>query len=697
MRKPVRKAQKKRVNAKQVAFTRFMLIVAVFVLWIGGITVRLVHLQVNQHEWLKERADGQRRDVKKTKMLRGSILDRNDRALAMSVNVETLYADATEIEDVKAAAHSIAKSVGLKENDLVRSLQQAKDDERRYVPIVKGLDDDAAAKINKDLFDQSVRKPDLPRFAGLHWREDQKRSYPQQALAAHVIGFANADGVGQAGIEQSQNDLLFGAVIKKTQERDRLGRVYDESISEKEPPKDIQLTISTSIQFKAEQALERQVKASGARSGMAMVIDQKTGEILAMANYPTFDPNDLGGITSQNLTNGAIQSIYSPGSVFKLITYGSALEKKLIKPDGMIDPGNGSIEVGGHRFVDGHGGGRMSYAEALAHSSNVCAIKTGLSVGKTDFYGLVRKMGFGSRTGIELPAETAGIVRAPERWNGDSLASMSIGYEIGVSALQMATAFATIANDGIRVQPHIIKEIRGSDDQVISAAQPSSERVVSAETARDLKIMMRQVVLDGTAKRAQLNGYTSAGKTGTAWKFDEKAKKVSSSKFVSSFIGFAPAENPAITIAVVMDEPKFGGRDGGQVSAPVFREIAESVLPELGILPDGVAKAVAPLPGAAVEEVPETPVVDEKLAVLDTVKEKVPVTNRSSDVKESNEPKNVDKKVEKAEVKKPEKPKAPTAKPKPKNEIPAKTASPQKEPKGPAKNKSSTEKKKGTT
>ena len=229
------------------------------------------------------------------------------------------------------------------------------------------------------------------------------------------------------------------------------------------------------------------------------MIDQKTGEILALANYPTFDPDRAGDSPADVLTDRAIQTVYSPGSVFKLITYGSALEKHLITPEGQVDAGNGSIEVASHRFSDHHTG-VMSYSEALAHSSNVCAIKTGMRVGKADFYSMVQHMGFGRRTGIELPAETAGIVRSPEKWNGDSLASMSIGYEIGVTALQMATAFATIANDGIRVQPHLIKEIRQQDESVLSVVQPVRDQVVTADTARSLRTMLRQVVLTGTGR-----------------------------------------------------------------------------------------------------------------------------------------------------------------------------------------------------
>lgn len=578
-----RKKNAKKRDLRQTAFTRFMLIVAVFVIWIGGISVRLVHLQVKQHNELSEKAARQRQDTKSSKLLRGTIYDRNGRVLAMSVNVKTLYADATEIVDLPRTAKTVAKLLGVNEKKLLQQLTDAKNAERRFVPLAKGLDGPAVEKINQQLDDPTIKKALSPRFTALYWREDQKRSYPNQTLAAHVVGFSNADGIGQAGIEQSQNDILYGAIIKKTQERDRLGRVYDETVFEKEPPKDVVLTLDNGIQYVAEQALEKAAVSSGAKAGMAIVIDNETGAILALANYPTFDPNILKGITADNLKNSAIQNIYSPGSVFKLITYGSALERKLITPESLIDSGSGTIEVAGHRFTDGHPVGKVSYSKAMAASSNVCAIKTSLKVGKEGFYDTVTKMGFGRRTGIELPAETGGIVRRPERWNGDSLASMSIGYEIGVSALQMATAFATIANDGVRIQPHIIKEILQPNGEVVSVAQPEKTQVVSAETASDLRKMLREVVLTGTGKRAQLNGYSSAGKTGTAWKFDEKLKRVNAAKYVSSFIGFAPADDPKITIAVVMDEPKVGGRNGGQVSAPVFQEIADQILPILEV------------------------------------------------------------------------------------------------------------------
>ncbi|HEY0458486.1 MAG TPA: penicillin-binding protein 2, partial [Pyrinomonadaceae bacterium] len=426
-----KRAQKKTTkNPKQTAFTRFMLIVAFFVLWIGGIGARLVHLQINQHEALREKALNQRRDTVKEKQLRGTIYDRSDRALAMSLKVKSLYADPQEIEDVDAAAKEVAKVLKIKPGEMASKIKDAKTANKRFVVLAPKLDEETVQKINDSLANKDLRKADLPRFAGLHWKEEQKRTYPYGALAAQVVGFSNADDIGSAGIEQSQEQKLRGAVIKGWQDRDRLGRVYDESEEEeREPPKDVVLTISHSIQYKVEQALANGVKAANARSGMAIVMLPQTGEILAMANYPTFDPNKYNEFAPEFFTNRAIHDIYSPGSVFKLVTYSSAINEGVINPNGQIDCTGGFIEVAGHRFNDPHATKWMGYDEALAVSSNVAAIKTALSTGKENFYNYAQKFGFGQASGIELPAEERGIFRAPKSWNGDSLASMSIGYE----------------------------------------------------------------------------------------------------------------------------------------------------------------------------------------------------------------------------------------------------------------------------
>ena len=583
-----RTPKKNNKNPMQTAFTRFMLVVAFFVLWIGGIGVRLVHLQVNQHDVLLGKALNQRRDTVKEKQLRGTIYDRSERALAMSIKVKSLYADPSEVDDVETTAKDLAKALKIKTSDILKPLKEAKDGGKRFVWLARKLDEPAVQKLNETLENKEVKKGDLPRVAGLHWKEEQKRSYPYNSLAAQVVGFSNSDDIGNAGIEQSQEENLRGAIIKGWKDRDRLGRIYDESDDDeqREAPKDVVLTISHSIQYEVEQALEKGVKNANAKSGMAIVMIPQTGEILAMANYPTFDPNKFNEAAPESFINKTIHDVYSPGSVFKLVTYGSAINEGVINPNGEVDCRQGFIEVAGHRFNDPHATKVMSYDEALAVSSNVAAIKTALSTGRENFYNYAQKFGIGQPTGIELPAEAIGVLRSPKSWNGDSLASMSIGYEISVSALQMTTAYATIANDGIRVQPHIIKEIRSADGKVFSSTDAQKTPVVTADTARSLKKMLRQVVLTGTGKRAQLNGYTSAGKTGTAWKYDAKLKKINENKYVSSFIGMAPMDNPSVVIAVVMDEPQVGARDGGQVSAPVFREIAEQILPELNVAPD---------------------------------------------------------------------------------------------------------------
>ncbi len=585
MPRPIKKAKNK--SSVQTAFTRFMLIIAFFVIWIGGIGARLVHLQINQHDAMLGKALGQRRDTVKDKQLRGTIFDRDRHALAMSVNAKSLYADPSEITDVDAAARDLSKILKGKPAEISKIIQDAKNNNRHFVWLARKLDENFADKINKTLENKDTKKSDLPRYVGLHWQEEQKRSYPNQTLAAQVLGFSNNEDVGSAGIEQSQEEILHGAVVKRWRDRDRLGRVYDEEeIEEREPPKDVVLTLSSSMQYKVEQELERGVKNANAKSGMAIVINPKNGEILAMANYPTFDPNRFTEFQPESFVNHAVHDIYSPGSVFKLVAYSGAINEKLINPNGEVDCRGGKIEVAGHIFNDPHATKVMSYADALAVSSNVAAIKTGTALGREKFYNYAQKFGFGLNSGIELPSVTNGIFRAPSTWNGDSLASMSIGYEIGVSALQVASAYATIANDGIKIQPHLIKEIRQADGQIISATEPQKTAVVSAETARGFRQMLRQVVLTGTGRRAQIDGYTVAGKTGTAWKYNAQLKKIDENKYVSSFVGMAPADNPSLVIAVVLDEPQVAMRDGGQVSAPIFHNIAEQLLPELGVAPD---------------------------------------------------------------------------------------------------------------
>ena len=590
---------KSRENFSQLAFTRITFVIACFAIWFLAVGVRLVHLQVSQHEELKAAAVGQRQAPLDKTPLRGTIVDRDDRPLAVSIRVRALASDPTKIPDIDGVAKKLAPIIGIKRAELAAIMSKGKEAGKRFVYLARKLDDETVARASEAI-KELYASENAPAAGSLVWQDEQRRTYPGRSLAAHVIGFSNSDDKGQAGIEQSQNGVLSGTSEKGWVKRDRFGRIFESKSHQQRPPKDIVLTLSTSIQHKTEVALEKGAKASGAKSAMAIVMDPRTGEILSLANYPTFDLNDYSRAKPERWMNLAVQSVYAPGSVFKLVTYGSAVEEKIVDPSANIDLNPGVITVGGHTFKDSGRYGVVSVATAMAKSSNVGAIKTGLKLGRDRYYNWVRKFGFGQRTNIELPGELGGQLRRPDKWSGSSLGSMSIGYEIGVTALQMTSAFAAIANDGVRVQPHIIKEYRGLDGSKVASPRVADERIVSPETAAAIRKMLREVVLTGTGKQAQLNGYTSAGKTGTAWKYNPKTRRVDGSKYISSFIGFAPAENPAVVIAVVMDE---GAGGGGAVSAPVFRDIAEQILPELNVIPDGTVRDEGPVE----EIIPEIP------------------------------------------------------------------------------------------
>jgi cell division protein FtsI (penicillin-binding protein 3) len=334
-----------------------------------------------------------------------------------------------------------------------------------------------------------------------------------------------------------------------------------------------------------------------------IVLDPRSGDILALANAPTFDPNKVANTKAETRSNWALQNIYEPGSTFKVVAFSAALEKKLARVEDRIDCQMGAITVAGRVVHDHHPFGSLTIAEALAKSSNVAAIKLGIRVGDETMYDYIKRFGFGSRTGIELPGETAGILRKVERWQPSSIGSIAIGQEVGVTPVQMVAAFGALANDGVRVAPHLIREVRNAEGTVVYRAEPEQRRVISAETAIALRGMLEGVTLRGTAKQAQLDGYSAAGKTGTAQKIDPQTRAYSATKFVGSFVGFAPVSNPQVVIIVVIDEPK-GAYHGGDVAAPIFREVAEAILPNLGVMPDIETKSVPELV-AKVNEDPE--------------------------------------------------------------------------------------------
>jgi cell division protein FtsI/penicillin-binding protein 2 len=571
------------------------LFVAAFIgFWMLVISARLVYLQFSQYDALANRARQQQQDSIDTSPLRGELLDRQERPLAQSVQTVSLFLDpdGLDVATLDRNAQQLAQTLRLKEAELSKEFRKAHEDGKRFVWIARRLDADYANKI------VALNLP------GVQTQLEPKRYYPNGSLAAHVLGYVGLDGKGLGGVEQFYNARISGEPGQLFQEKDANGKAYESYEIASKPGQTVVLTIDQSIQYQAEQALQAAVQRSHAKSGTVIVLDPRSGEILALANAPAFDPNKVSEAKPETRSNWALQNIYEPGSTFKVVAFSAALEKKLARVDERIDCQMGAITVAGRVVHDHKRFGLLTIPEALAKSSNVAAIKLGLRVGDQTMYDYIRRFGFGSKTGIELPGETNGILRKVERWQPSSIGSIAIGQEVGVTPVQMVAAFGALANDGVRIAPHLIREVRDAGGNVVYRAQPEERRVIGADTAIALRGMLEGVTLNGTAKKAQLDGYSAAGKTGTAQKIDPRTKAYSSTKFVGSFVGFAPVSNPQVVIIVVIDEPA-GAYHGGDVAAPVFREVAEQVLPTLGIEPDIETKSAPDLIAQQVNEDPE--------------------------------------------------------------------------------------------
>jgi cell division protein FtsI (penicillin-binding protein 3) len=351
------------------------------------------------------------------------------------------------------------------------------------------------------------------------------------------------------------------------------------------PGNDLRLTLDAVAQYRVEQALQRGVKETGANWGIAVVMRPRTGEIVALANYPTFDANEFGKATDEQRRNRAVEAVYEPGSTFKIVPYSGCLEEKLITADTPVDCQGGAITVAG-RVVHDTPFGTMPAARALAVSSNVAAIKMGMKLGNERFYDYIRRFGFGQRTGIEVPGETAGILQPVERWQPTTIGSVPMGHEIGVTALQAVAAISVIANKGVWVRPHVVEHMITPEGNVVGAHVPETRQVISENTAATMTGMLEDVVLEGTARHAGLAAVRAAGKTGTAQKIDPRSKRYSATKYVASFCGFAPADDPELACIVVLDEPHRGGHTGGATAAPIFGAIMGDLLGDLGTASD---------------------------------------------------------------------------------------------------------------
>ena len=568
---------------------RFWLVCGFFLFWAGAIAARLFWLQVVRHGEYVERAQKQQQRTFEVAPRRGVLYDRNMRELAMTVQVDSIYAVPTEIDDKSAAARSLAAIVHTDaEDNLTRADQIAHrlNDGKSFAWVARRVSPEASAKVR------------ALNMKGIYFQKEFQRFYPDNQIAAQVLGYVGLDDNGLGGLEGKFDSKLHGVSGRMFTAMDARRRVLGSVAHEPEPGQNLQLTIDENIQYMAERALDHNMESTHADNGTVVVQDVRTGQILALAIRPTFNPNQFRHTTPALLKNHAVSDVYEPGSVFKLVTYSSALDSNVAKPDDKIDCQGGQITLAGrviHDDKSDRGMGVVSVSTALARSSDVAAVKLALKVGQDRFYQYIRNFGFGSRTGMELPGETRGLLRPTAKWNGSSIGSIAIGQEVGVTPVQLVSMVSTIANGGTYLPPHmLIPAENGPNGQL--HAQPfragedlpnplpaGAHRVISEMAAAQMRKMMEGVVLYGTGKPAQLNGYSSGGKTGTAQKVDPTTHLYSKTMHIASFAGIAPVNNPVIAVAVVMDNPKGASYYGTAVSAPVFAEVAQQVLEYLNV------------------------------------------------------------------------------------------------------------------
>jgi cell division protein FtsI (penicillin-binding protein 3) len=550
-------------STRNSANVRLYLLAAILFLWGGTICLRLVYLQIFRYGSFELRAQHQQQRTTEVSARRGIIYDRAGHELAMSISVDSVFAVPTEIPDLGGTVSLISRITHADPRELLAKCQAA----RTFCWFARKADAETADRI------RSLN------LRGIYFQKESKRFYPKRELAAQVIGYVGTDDEGLSGIEREFDDKLHGKPGEMLVSVDARRKWFGSVEKQPEPGQNVVLTIDQQIQYIAERELQTAMQQTHAEAGTVIVENPRTGEILALANQPTFNPNLTREITPAKLKNHAVSDVYEPGSTFKVVTISAALEEKLTTPQEVFDCQMGSIVINGMRIHDSKPHGLLPVSDILADSSDVGAIKIGMRLGDDRFYKYIRGFGFGQQTGIELPGETRGLSKPPNRWSRVSFAAISMGQEIGITPLQLVGLISTMANDGVWVAPRIVAATNApqSTPQTIAFHPAEQRRVISALTAAQMRQMMQGVVLHGTGKRALLEGYSSAGKTGTAQKVDPATHAYSHSKYVASFAGFAPINNPVITVAVILDSA-VGLHQGGQVSAPVFQRVTQQVL-----------------------------------------------------------------------------------------------------------------------
>ena len=536
--------------------------------WALIIVVRLTLLQVVHYGVWVQRAQRQQQRTVEVSPQRGIIYDRNGQELAMTVQVDSVFAVPSEIPDQKTTATLLATLIGEDPDSVLERMQS----QRNFAWVARKVDGETAARI------RSLN------LRGIYFQKELKRFYPKRALAAQVLGYVGMEDTGLAGIEHLYQEQLNGVKGRVVITMDARRKWFGHMEHPPEPGENVVLTIDEKIQYIAEKELAQAMQETQAISGTVVVQNPRTGEIIALANAPSFNPNISHEITPEKLKNHAVSDVYEPGSVFKTVTYSSAFEENLARPEEIINCDPGYIMVGGIRIRDSHHIGTVTLEKAYAESSDVGAVKMALRLGPERFYKHIQLYGFGQLTNVELPGETRGLVRIPGRWAASSIGSMAIGQEVGVTPLQVVSMMSAIANDGIYSPPRIVAGVTPPNQgyQRIEFHPQQQRRVISSMTSAVMRRLTEEVVLEGTARRAILDGYTSAGKTGTAQKIDPHTHAYSKTDYVASFVGFAPVNNPVLTMAVILDSPR-GLHQGGQVSAPVFKRVAEQVLAYYGV------------------------------------------------------------------------------------------------------------------
>ncbi len=564
-------SQEKRSRKRTVLLTLF------FFLWFFGLTLRLIQLQVIEHPRLRQSALKQNQSKQEIVPERGEILDRRGNVMARSLPVPSV---ALYLADNDPEAAAYAKVLQLKgilqltEKDLRRIKAQI-DKHVEFIYVKR--------KISRAEADEVGRL----HLEGIGFQDEHKRFYPLGTQAAQILGGVGIDNEGLSGLELQYDDRLSGRRGERLMLRDAKRRAYHwEVLKEPQPGQDLVLTIDDTIQYIASSELEKAVRENNASWGTAIVSHPASGEVLAMASFPAYDPNDFPPPEPELTRNLAIQENFEPGSTFKIVTAAAAREFGAVDFNDHFDCSRGYIQVPGYTIRDHKRMGVLSFAEVIIESSNVGTVQVGQRVGADNLYRMIKAFRFGEKTGIELPGEENGICYPPAKWSKSSLASHSIGYSISVTAIQVLQAMNIIANRGILVPLHISRD---SIDQA-GAGSPvpaAASRVISERTATELiNNIFVEVTAEGTATLARLDGYTVAGKTGTAQRSIPGGRGYSSGSHLASFVGFVPASDPAVSIIVVINDPKAKFYYGGLVAAPVFREIARRVLLYLDRFPE---------------------------------------------------------------------------------------------------------------